>query len=136
MSNAAPRLILVYNADGGLLNAMKDTVWKAVSPSTYPCSLCALTYGFVAMHGRWRRFLDRLPQEKVFHHRDDVTRAFPGLSLALPAILIAEPGAAPRVLVSANELDALPDLAGLIALVEERLAQLQPAAPLTPLAAG
>ncbi|MDC8755331.1 hypothetical protein OIK40_11840 [Erythrobacter sp. sf7] len=116
------RLILVYNADGGWLNALKDAVWKAARPSTYPCSLCALTYGYVAMHGRWRRFLLRLPHGKVFHHRDDFAQAYPSQIITLPAILVAQKDNPPKVLVSAAEIDALPDLEALIALVSARLA--------------
>jgi hypothetical protein len=122
MDHPPPRLILVYNADSGWLNAVKDAVWKVVRPATYPCSLCALTYGWVSMHGRWRRFLDGLPQAKVFHHKDDFAAAFPQMEVTLPAILLAEGDAPPRVLVSAAELDALADLPGLITLVEARLA--------------
>lgn len=121
MTSPQPRLILVYNADSGVLNMVKDAVWKVVRPSTYPCSLCALTYGWVAMHGRWRRFLADLPHAKVFHHRDDFAQAFPDLDIALPAILLAEGTAPPQVMVSAAELDAMPDLSALIALVEARL---------------
>lgn len=126
MSHGQPRLILVYNADSGLLNAVQDAVWKVVRPATYPCSLCALTYGWVSMHGRWRRFLDRLPFAKVFHHKDDFAAAYPGFAIALPAILIAHPGQVPGILVAAAELDALPDLGALIALVEQRLAEPPP----------
>lgn len=115
-------MILVYNADSGLPNAVKDAVWKVLRPATYPCSLCALTYGWVSMHGRWRRFLGQLPQAKVFHHRDDFALTFPGLAIPLPAILLAEGEAPPQVLVSAAELDALPNLEALIALVAARLA--------------
>ena len=121
MNRAITRLIMVYNADGGWLNAVKDAVWKVVRPLTYPCSLCALTYGWVSMHGSWRRFLAGLPQESVFHHRDDFARAFPGRDLALPAILLDAAGGDLHVLVSAAELDALPDLDALIALVAARL---------------
>ncbi|KPQ33055.1 MAG: hypothetical protein HLUCCX21_01960 [Porphyrobacter sp. HL-46] len=121
MNSPSTRLILVYNAQGGLLNAVKDAVWKVVRPRTYPCSLCALTYGWVSMHGRWRRFLARLPQDKVFHHSDDFAAAFPGLAIPLPAILLATGDAPPQVLVSAGELDALHDLSALIALLAARL---------------
>jgi hypothetical protein len=123
MNSPQPRLILVYNADSGLLNAVKDAVWKVVRPATYPCSLCALTYGYVSMHGRWRRFLERLPHTKVFHHRDDFAAAFPTAEVALPAILLAGPRDAPEVMVSAAELDGLPDLDALITLVEARLSR-------------
>lgn len=132
MTNPSPRLICVYNADGGMMNAVKDTVHKIAAPATYPCSLCALTYGWVSMRIRWRRFLSSLPHTKVFHHRDDFAVAFPDLPLALPVILLAETNAAPRVLISASELDALPDLEALIALVEERLVMARLGAPLTP----
>jgi hypothetical protein len=132
MTSPAPRLIFVYNADSGWLNAVKDAVWKVARPASYPCSLCALTYGWVAMHGRWRRFLASLPHSAVFHHRDDFALAFPGQSIALPAIMIASDAKVPQVLVSAAELDALPDLAALIALMEERLALVQAGAALVP----
>lgn len=124
MNPTPPRLLLVYNADGGLLNAVRDTVWKTFWPKTYPCSLCALTYGWVAMRGAWRRFLDAQPHEKSFYHKDEFADAFPELSIPLPAILTADGGAHPEVLVSAAELDALPDLSALIALVESRVASL------------
>jgi hypothetical protein len=126
MTSTPPRLILVYNADSGLLNAVKDAVWKVVRPATYPCSLCALTYGWVSMHGPWRRFLGSLPLVRVFHHKDDFATGFPGVAVALPAILLAKGDTAPLVLVSATELDALPDLDALIALVAARLDQAGP----------
>lgn len=135
MTNQQPRLILVYNADGGVLNAVKDAVWKVVRPSTYPCSLCALTYGWVSMHGLWRRFLASLPHTKVFHHRDDFALAFPDLSPALPVVMLAEGKTPPRVLVSAGELDAMDDLASLMTLVEERLMLARLGAPITPVGA-
>jgi hypothetical protein len=136
MTHPTTRLILVYNADGGPLNAVKDAVHKVASPATYPCSLCALTYGWVAMRGHWRRFLASLPQEKVFHHRDDFALAFPGLAVALPAILLAEGEGSPSVLVSAPELDSLSDLQALIALVEERLVLARLGAPIMVSAVG
>ena len=136
MIHPAPRLILVYNADSGLLNALKDAAHKIVSPATYPCSLCALTYGWVSMRACWRRFLASLPITKVFHHRDDFALAFPRLAVPLPAILLAEGDGPPRVLVSAPELDALPDVQALIALVEERLVLVQLGAPIRVSALG
>ena len=117
-----PTLIFVYNARSGLISALGDMVHKIASPATYPCSLCALTYGAVSMRSEWRRFLASLPTAKVFHHKDDFALAFPGLAVALPAILLAEGKAQPQVLLSAAELDSLPDLWALMALLEARLA--------------
>ncbi len=101
---------------------LKDGLHKLLRPETYPCSLCALTYGAVSMRRAWRRFLDCLPHAKVFHHKDDFAAAFPAIDIALPAILIAQQQGTPEILVSAAELNALPDLDALIALVTQRLA--------------
>ena len=51
------RLVIVYNADAGLAAALFDAVHKVVAPATYPCSLCAVTYGALTMRPQWRRYL-------------------------------------------------------------------------------
>lgn len=121
MPDNPPDLLIVYNANSGPFAMLADALHKVISPATYPCSLCAVTYGPVAMRGSWRRFLDRLPNAKRFYHRDDFAADFPGVELALPAILTHRSGEAPEVLVSAAELDSAADLASLMALVENRL---------------
>lgn len=123
MPNDPPNLLIVYNADGGPFAMLADALHKAISPATYPCSLCAITYGPVAMRGKWRKFLDRLPNAKRFYHREDFAAEFTGFEIPLPVILIQQPGQPPEVLVSAAELDASHNLASLIALVETRLTE-------------
>ena len=120
-SRPAPRLLVVYNADSGILNALGHAVHKLVKPETYPCSLCAITYGAVSMHNDWRRFLQSLKLDVVFHHRDDFEAAYPGHGIALPAIVMAEEGGKLQVLVSARELDALADTNALKDRLEEGL---------------
>jgi len=116
-------LLIVYNADSGILNAVLHSIHKTLRPQTYPCSLCALTYGMVSMHGKWARFLDKIPFDIVFHHKDDYAAAYPGLQPALPAILLRENGKAPEIMVHDKELDSLEALEQLIALVEARLVE-------------
>ena len=50
-------LLFVYNADSGKLNALKDAIHKVVKPSTYPCSLCTVTYGNLGMKRTWKTFI-------------------------------------------------------------------------------
>jgi hypothetical protein len=38
-------LIFIYNAKSGLVNEMIDFAHKIVSPETYDCNLCAISYG-------------------------------------------------------------------------------------------
>ena len=118
-------LILVYNADGGLLRAARDAVHKLVSPETYPCSLCALTYGAVSMRREWRRFLKKTGSPVLFLYRDELRADLDSRDIPLPAILVGSESTMPEVLVSAAELNALPDLGALITLIEARLAALR-----------
>lgn len=121
----ADRLIFVYNADGGIFAAMADAAHKIVSPATYPCSLCAITYGAVSMKGEWKAYLKQLPTAPRFHHRDDFARAWPGLEVALPAILVDRAGQHPELLVDAATLDRQTNIAALITTLEQALAARQ-----------
>lgn len=118
-------LIFIYNAKAGLLAAAGDTVHKLVSPGTYPCSLCALTYGALSKRPAWSAFLARVGMPTLFLYRDEFRADLDTRDLPLPAILLGSDGPVPEVLVSAAELDALPDLDALIALLVARLAERQ-----------
>lgn len=122
MKRTIPTLILVYNADGGVLNALGDMVHKILSPATYPCSLCALTYGPFTMRAAWRTFLDRLGLPVLFLYRDELRQDLDERDIALPAIMLGGETGAPEVLLSATDLADLRDLPALIALVETRIA--------------
>ncbi|WP_120717490.1 hypothetical protein [Tsuneonella amylolytica] len=124
MTAPQPHVLVVYNADGTLFASLADVAHKIVSPGTYPCSLCALTHGAVAVRGEWKRFLAETPARVTVHHRDDFGRAWPAARFAFPTILLEEAGAL-RELVSAAELSGVESVPDLVALVERRLDQAQ-----------
>ena len=116
-----PTLLIVYNAGEGLFAALGDAVHKAVSPATYPCSLCAVSYGAVRMRPEWRAHLRALPYATRFYHRPDFRRAYPTMAaLPLPAILL-EDEAGPRVVLDAVTLNTLPDVEALIRALDGAL---------------
>lgn len=121
----APTLIFVYNAADGIGAAMIDAAHKLVSPATYPCSLCAVTYGALMMRRDWKTYLKALPYPVRFYHRDGFRRAWPALDIALPAVLIATEGGEPRLLLDAATLDAQADVPALIATLDTALAATQ-----------
>jgi hypothetical protein len=115
------RLVIVYNANAGIAAGVMDSVHKIVSPSTYNCQLCAVTYGLTAMRRDWRTFLDGLGMETLFHHRPDFRTAFPqAADWPLPLIAVEEGGVL-RELVSAVDFGAIADIPSLIRAVQERL---------------
>jgi hypothetical protein len=116
------KLVFVYNAKAGLLAGMMDSVHKAVSPSTYACSLCAITHGSFTMDKSWREYLKTLPLEATFHHRPDFKEAYPQAKVALPAILLDRDGSLTSLL-SAQELSAQTDVNALMQSLNAALAK-------------
>ena len=119
---AMDKLIFVYNADSGILNAMKDWAHKIVSPETYPCSLCALTYDNLGMHRPWREFVKELGYDVEFLHRDELEEKYGTTDVMLPAVFILQDGK-PNLWIQCETMDALNSLDELQTLVTQKLAQ-------------
>jgi hypothetical protein len=115
------QLVFVYNADGGAFNAIMDSAHKLFAPTTYQCSLCAITYGMVSMRAEWKDYMGKLPYETRFYHRDGFRQEWPSQNEPLPAIFILEDDGALRTLVHAHELDAQKSIAQLTALLGRKL---------------
>lgn len=118
---AAPRLLIVYNAEEGVVAGVKDSLHKWLKPETYPCRLCAVTHGLVRMDAKWKRFLARVPLEVRVYHRPDFRSRYPALDVALPAVLV-EHGREAEVLIGADALAGIDTVDALIAAIEARLA--------------
>jgi len=114
-------LLFVYNADAGLVNGLLDTLHKVLSPSTYSCSLCAITYGATSMRPEWKEFLQTLPIQPTFLHRDELRAQHPELAQqALPAAFIRNSGGSWQPFLTPEELNQA-DLPKLMELVKQRL---------------
>ncbi|MEZ4402382.1 MAG: hypothetical protein R3B06_20320 [Kofleriaceae bacterium] len=115
------QLVFAYNADGGLANLLKDAAHKVLRPATYPCSLCAVTYGPLGMRRRWAAFVRGLPARVRFLHRDELRAEFGDPPDPLPALYEVDPPATLRQLIGKAALDACGDLDALEALVRARV---------------
>jgi len=110
-------LLFVYNADSGKLNALLDTAHKIVSPSTYNCQLCQLTYGLVNEKQGWRQFREQLDDEVLFLHRDEFEKQYQQ-KLKYPFLARVEQQKV-DVLLSAEEMSGIEDTEALIELVRQ-----------------
>lgn len=126
LSNVPPplKLIIAYNAQNGLFNALNDWAHKFFSPATYDCRLCFFTYGLTGMLRPWKAYLESVPYPTVFLHREEFRRAYPGLDIRLPVILVSI-GERNETLLSAGEIEAVTDLPQLIAVTRARLSALE-----------
>ncbi|MSR31588.1 MAG: hypothetical protein EXR99_08795 [Gemmataceae bacterium] len=115
-----PTIVFVYNASSGFFNLIADITHKVMSPSTYPCNLCALTHAAFSMRREWRDFLSKLRFPLEFLHRDGFKQKT-GRDDELPAILVRKPGNEWMVLVPAVSLKALTGLDDLKKVIHEQL---------------
>lgn len=119
---AGRRLVMVYNANAGILAGVMDSVHKIVSPATYDCRLSAVTHGLTSMKRDWRAFLEETGMELLIHHRPDFRQAFPqAANWPLPLVAVEQDGELTQ-LISAQDFAAIPDLPALVAVVRARLA--------------
>ncbi len=125
------KLILVYNADNGVFNALYDTAHKIFSPHTYQCSLCKYTYSLQGMVLPWKKFLETVPAQKVFLHRNEFREQYPDQAISYPAILWEEEGAQ-QVLLSAAEINACDNLETLMNSLKAKLVAIAPSISLLP----
>jgi hypothetical protein len=119
------QLVFVYNADSGPAALLVDFVHRIVSPSTYACNLCDLTYGYFTMKPVWKAFIASLPLPVRFVLRDAFVGAHPEhAGTPFPAAFVVSDGGPPRQLIPAAELNAARDLESLRQLVARKVAEL------------
>jgi hypothetical protein len=109
-------LVFVYNADGGVFNALADAAHKIFSPRTYRCNLCALTHSAVGMRREWKRFLNGLDIPPEFLHADELKERYGVEGVPLPAIFQREGGNL-RVLFGADSINACQTMGDLKRLI-------------------
>ena len=121
-------LILVYNAESGFFNIVKDGLHKIVSPSTYQCNLCALTYGTVRMKDEWKTFVDKLKIPTEFLHRDEFLKKLKPhphniKDAKFPAVFL-DKGGKISLLITHNEINECKTLNDLTNLITNKLASI------------
>ena len=130
MKSSEIELILVYNADSGFFNIIKDALHKTVSPSTYQCNLCALTYGSVRMKDEWKTFIAKLEIPTEFLHRDEFLRRLkthPHIvkDVKFPSVFLNKEGKI-SLLITHDEINKCKTLTDLMNLITEKLTSVHP----------
>jgi hypothetical protein len=117
-----PSLLFVYAVDGGLLSTVRDYAHKLLSPQTYPCKLCGLTYGALGQAPAWSCLVRSLPLQAKFLHRNELSAQYPHLSQQpLPTVLLERGDGSHEELIAAGEINQCANTDELVALVRARV---------------
>lgn len=117
-----PKLLFIYNANSGARNAILDSMHKVLSPSTYDCNLCDITFGVIAENKTWKKFRESNEQEMEFLHKDEFAKKYAskfGYKFTFP-IILTEGEHGLEVVISTEELNELKTSHGLVRLVKDR----------------
>ncbi len=112
-------IIFVYNADSGKLNAAFDIAHKLISPSTYNCQLCEMTYGVLNERDSWKTFRESVSDELVFLHRDEFEKQY-DQKFDYPVVLRKE-GEVLKVLLSNKAINEMGNTDRLIERLQDEL---------------
>lgn len=118
------KLLFIYNANSGKLNALLDSAHKVMSPSTYDCRLCEVTFGIFTENSIWKKFREQSSLEMIFLHKDEFANQYAskfGHKFTFP-IVLAESHNDLEVFVGTDELKNLENASDLIAIIIERQA--------------
>ncbi|WP_353779748.1 GTPase [Winogradskyella sp. 3972H.M.0a.05] len=107
------KLIFVYNANSGKLNALLDSGHKLFSPNTYKCQLCAITHGTFSEKKQWKQFRENTNLDMEFYHIDEFEAQYPDANFKFPIILKEELGKLTTV-VSSEDFKDIEDIEALI----------------------
>jgi len=115
------KLIFIYNASDDLISVSFDFIHKIVSPSTYQCSLCKITYGNVSMHDKWKEYIYNSNYDFEFLYKNNYLEYYKGLNIKEFPVAYKYNGNSYDVFISKKEFDSCNDLDSLIQIVNQKL---------------
>lgn len=114
-------LIFVYNVELNPKALVVDFVHRIVSPDTYPCRLCDITYDRFTPKREWNKFIKSRPIQSQFFTKDRFLKRYSDFSgEKFPAVFLKRNGKLENI-ISSEEMENLVDLQDLINLLELRL---------------
>jgi len=114
-------LIFIYNAKSGVVNELIDFAHKIVSPETYDCNLCAISYGAFSMKKKWSTYIETLPFKSTFTYKDKFSKNG-YINIKFPSVFIRSNEKLDEI-ISATEINEIKNLDQLIGLLNQKLYQ-------------
>ena len=109
-------LIFVYNARSGVFNTLIDYFHKMISPSTYECNLCSLTYNNYGKVKAWKQFIQSLNIPIYFKYSDHLSEIGLDKETKLPIVVNTDL----KVVASAEEINQCQTIDALIEMIRKK----------------
>lgn len=117
------KLLFVYNATSGSIQALLDSAHKLLRPKTYDCKLCEVTFGVFTEKELWKNFRETSEIDMVFLHKDEFLKQY--RSKWLPKynfpIVLVEGKEALEIFMTPEDFEEIETASDLIREIEVRL---------------
>ena len=114
------KLVFIYNANSGLINAVKDYFHKKRSPETYECNLCMQTFSGVSMNKGWKSYIKDLDIPTEFLHKDEFEKKYDVNNAKYPSAYLQN-GSSMTIFISVDEMNKVKSLDEMKVLVSKKL---------------
>ena len=115
------KIIFIYNASDNFSSVMFDFIHKIISPNTYQCSLCKITYGNFKKYDEWERYIESIPYQVEFLYKNNYKDYHKDLKVEeFPIALIQNEDSYQTILLK-KDFDSCNDLKELIQIIEKKL---------------
>ena len=114
------KIIFIYNANSGLINAVKDYFHKKRSPETYECNLCMQTFSGVSMNKSWKNYINDLDIRTEFLHRDEFEKKYDVKDAKYPSAYLRN-GSIMKIFITVDEMNKVKSLDEMKDLVSKKL---------------
>ena len=119
--NSPKKIIFIYNASDNLSSVMFDFIHKIISPNTYQCSLCKITYGNFKKYDEWESYLQSIPYEIEFLYRNNYKDYYKDIEVEEFPIALIQNEDSYQIILLKKDFDSCNDLKELIQIIEKNL---------------
>lgn len=116
-------IVFIYNAKSGFTNSLIDWAHKIISPKTYECSLCRITYDNLGKKSEWAEFLKELKIQSSFLYKDHIVNNNELKNSSLPCVYLRLSDEM-NLLITSNEMNSYKNLNELILSLRKKLEEL------------
>ncbi|MGK7958822.1 MAG: GTPase [Crocosphaera sp.] len=114
------KIIFVYNANSGVMNTVLDIGHKILSPETYECNLCNITYGILTEKKEWKAFRESSSDELEFLHKDEFEQKYQQVR-DYPIVLMSNPKNELQELINKHDLNKMENAEQLIQKLQDSI---------------